>query len=768
MGWATPIEMNNRPQTLYGIVNSPVGLAAWMIDHDTRSHEMIARVFDGKTEGLTPDDVLDNITLYWLTNTAISSARLYWDNAHNLPTGGFFDVRGVKLPVAVSAFPDEIYQAPRSWAEQAYPKLVHYNKLPKGGHFAAWEQPELFVSRDARDISNRCAKLREVTGGAPDARAADGAHTTRSTRAHVAFVSHFKEVAAARMLSSRQILSRPFIRWINSELSDASQHEDRQPVRDQRLASALLAAFAAHSASPSLPDRVRPLRLLPTPQFVRSSSAFPKPHLSISAGASPKRGGPTRRPSPIGRRALNSGNSRSSSAIGAPITTGARSRRNSTRCRMFMTEIDGVDIHFIHVKSRHANALPLIITHGWPGSVIEQLKVIDPLTNPTAHGGAGGGCIRRRDPVDARLRLLRQADRHGLESRPHRARLGGADEAPRLHPLRRPGRRLGLPRLQRDGAPGAGGIARHPHQLAGDGTARRGAVLAAGGPAPAGLSEKERAAFDSLDTFYKKYRAYGAIMGTRPQTIGYALTDSPAGLAAWMYDYNNGEPERLLDRDDLLDNVTLYWLTNTATSAARLYWETGGQSVLLAAAQKTAEISLPVAITVFPGRGLSSPGDVGPARLSQPHLLQRGRQGRPLRRVGTAGALHCRAPRRLQVAPAGSMITGTAAAGALAFGILVFSSPTEDQAMTISNTESFIVAQASPSKRAATADRSIQPFTVKVPQAAVDDLRRRSRRPAGLPRNSSKTGRRACSWRRCRSSPATGRASTTGASARQD
>jgi pimeloyl-ACP methyl ester carboxylesterase len=127
-----------------------------------------------------------------------------------------------------------------------------------------------------------------------------------------------------------------------------------------------------------------------------------------------------------------------------------------------------------------------------------------------------------------------------------------------------------------------------------------GAVLAAGGPAPAGLSEKERAAFGALDTFYKKYRAYGVMMGTRPQVIGQALTDSPAGLAAWMYDYNNGEPERLLAKDDFLDNVTLYWLTNSATSAARLYWETGGQSVLSAAAQKSAEISLPVAITVFP------------------------------------------------------------------------------------------------------------------------------------------------------------------------
>ena len=126
------------------------------------------------------------------------------------------------------------------------------------------------------------------------------------------------------------------------------------------------------------------------------------------------------------------------------------------------------------------------------------------------------------------------------------------------------------------------------------------AVLASGGPAPAGLSEKERVAFESLDRFYKMSRAYAAMMGTRPQVIGQALTDSPVGLAVFMYDYNDGEPGRLLSKDDFLDDVTLYWLTNTAASSSRLYWETAGQSVLLAAAQKTADISLPVAITVFP------------------------------------------------------------------------------------------------------------------------------------------------------------------------
>jgi pimeloyl-ACP methyl ester carboxylesterase len=144
LGYA--IEMFNRPQTLYGIADSPIGLAGWMLDHDIRSYQMISRVFDGKSEGLTRDDVLDNITLYWLTNTGVSSGRLYWDTAHNLPPGGFFDARGVKLPVGVSAFAEEIYQAPETWAKRAYVNLLYYKAHPKGGHFAAWEQPALFVS----------------------------------------------------------------------------------------------------------------------------------------------------------------------------------------------------------------------------------------------------------------------------------------------------------------------------------------------------------------------------------------------------------------------------------------------------------------------------------------------------------------------------------------------------------------------------------------------------------------------------------------------
>jgi pimeloyl-ACP methyl ester carboxylesterase len=267
---------------------------------------------------------------------------------------------------------------------------------------------------------------------------------------------------------------------------------------------------------------------------------------------------------------------------------------------MFMTEIEGVDIHFIHVRSRHENALPLIVTHGWPGSVIEQLKIIDPLTNPTAHGA---------NASDAFHLVIPSMPGYGFSGKPKDMGWNPDRIARAWAELMR---RLGYTRYVAQGgdwgSPVSSAMARQavagllgihinlPATVPSDVAA----ALATGGPAPAGLSDKERAAFNALDTFFKRYRAYGVIMGTRPQTIGYSLADSPVGLAAWIFDYNNGEPERRLNRDDVLDDVTLYWLTNTATSAARLYWETAGQSVVLSAAQMTSEISLPVAISVFP------------------------------------------------------------------------------------------------------------------------------------------------------------------------
>ncbi|CAN7343079.1 alpha/beta fold hydrolase [Phenylobacterium sp. LjRoot219] len=156
-GLAYAQEMGNRPQTLYGIADSPVGLAAWIADHDIRSYQLIARVFDGVSEGLTRDDILDNITLYWLTNTALSAARLYWENKL-----GFVAPKNVTVPAAVSVFPDEIYTVSRDWAQRAYPKLIHYNRLPKGGHFAAWEQPKLF----SEEVRAGFKPLRADFGGA--------------------------------------------------------------------------------------------------------------------------------------------------------------------------------------------------------------------------------------------------------------------------------------------------------------------------------------------------------------------------------------------------------------------------------------------------------------------------------------------------------------------------------------------------------------------------------------------------------------------------
>ena len=280
----------------------------------------------------------------------------------------------------------------------------------------------------------------------------------------------------------------------------------------------------------------------------------------------------------------------------------------------FVTEIDGIDIHFIHVRSKHPNALPVIITHGWPGSVFEQLKVIGPLTDPTAHGGR---------PEDAFDVVIPSMPGYGFSGKPtgtgwgpdHIARIwaelmkrlgynhyvaqGGDWGSPvssamaRLAPAGLLGIHINLPAIV-------------PPEIA--------AILAAGGPAPAGLSEKERAAFDAFSSAAKMgNRSYAVMMGTRPQTVGYGLTDSPVGLAAWMlghpglshWTYDDSDPEK--SRDEVLDDITLYWLTKSATSSARLYWEYSGRSPALAGPEKTAEISLPVAITVFPGESYQAP-----------------------------------------------------------------------------------------------------------------------------------------------------------------
>ena len=282
----------------------------------------------------------------------------------------------------------------------------------------------------------------------------------------------------------------------------------------------------------------------------------------------------------------------------------------------FMTTIDGLDIQFVRVRSRHPNALPLIMTHGWPGSIIELLKVIDPLTNPTAHGGRA---------EDAFHLVLPSMPGYGFSAKPRGTGWNPDHIARAWAELMR---RLGYTRYVAQGGDWGSPISSEMARQAPAGLlgihinlpatvpAEITKALSEGGPAPAGLPEKERAAFDSLDSANKKGdRAYFAMMTARPQTLGYGLTDSPAGLAAWMlvhpgfvrWTYNGGFPESSLTKDDVLDDITLYWLTNSATSSARLYWENSGKSPVAAAVWKTTEIPLPVAITVFSGESYRAP-----------------------------------------------------------------------------------------------------------------------------------------------------------------
>jgi pimeloyl-ACP methyl ester carboxylesterase len=273
----------------------------------------------------------------------------------------------------------------------------------------------------------------------------------------------------------------------------------------------------------------------------------------------------------------------------------------------FTTTIDGVDIHFIHVRSKRPNALPVIITHGWPGSIIEQLKIIGPLTDPTAHGG------RADDAFDV---VIPSLPGFGFSGSPTGAGWGPEHIAKAWAVLMN---RLGYTRYVAQGgdwgspvssamalqAP-AGLLGVHlslpatvPPEVA--------AVLGGTGPLPEGLSDKERALTEVLRAGARMGNsAYFAMLTARPQTVGYGATDSPAGLAAWILVHPGfakwkfgADPEQTLSRDDVLDDITLYWLTNTAASAGRIYWENGGRSPLVAGVWKTDEITLPVAITVF-------------------------------------------------------------------------------------------------------------------------------------------------------------------------
>ena len=291
----------------------------------------------------------------------------------------------------------------------------------------------------------------------------------------------------------------------------------------------------------------------------------------------------------------------------------------------FTTEIDGLGIHFIHVRSPHEDALPLIITHGWPGSIIEQLKIIEPLTNPTAYGASAADAFHLVIPSLPGYGFSGQADDHRVGSRPYRPGLGRADEAPRLRPVRRAGRRLGRGRHPGDGHPGAAGTGRHPLQHARHRPGRH----QRGGPArrraaPGPLRRGEHA-YEQLSTFYAKHVAYAQIMTTRPQTL-YGLADSPVDLAAFILDHGDGtgqpglveqvlqgHPVGALTRDDLLDNITLYWLTNTGVSSGRLYWENKADFF------DAKPITIPFAISVFPDELYQAPRSW--AERAYPHNL---------------------------------------------------------------------------------------------------------------------------------------------------
>jgi pimeloyl-ACP methyl ester carboxylesterase len=293
----------------------------------------------------------------------------------------------------------------------------------------------------------------------------------------------------------------------------------------------------------------------------------------------------------------------------------------------FVTNIDGVDIHFIHVRSKEPNALPIIISHGWPGSVFELLKIVGPLTNPTAYGG------KAEDAFDV---VIPSLPGFGFSGKPtttgwdpdHIAR-AWAVLMKRLgytHYVAQGGD-WGSPITQSMARQTPAGLLGIHINLPSTVPPDVAAVIPTGGTAPAGLSEQERAVFDALAAYYKKGNsAYLVAMSARPQAIGYSLTDSPAGLAAWIllhpgfaqWSYGD-DPAQSPTKDEVLDDITLYWLTNTATSSARLYWENMGRGVTSAAAQKTAEISLPVAITVFPEDVYRAPESW--ARRAYPNLV---------------------------------------------------------------------------------------------------------------------------------------------------
>jgi pimeloyl-ACP methyl ester carboxylesterase len=408
----------------------------------------------------------------------------------------------------MSVFPRELYQGPRSWAEQAYPNFTCFNELDRGNHSAAWKEPELF----AIEIRE---SFRSLHKGGVMGTIVDTATAIRSFRI---------EIPERQIDDLRRRIAAT--RWPTKEL---------------------------------VPDRSQGVQLATVQELARYwTSEYDWRRCETRLNALPQ----------------------------------------------FTTEIDGVEIHFIHVRSRHENALPLIMTHGWPGSVVELLETVGPLTDPTAHGGT---------PEDAFHLVLPSLPGYGFSGEPIELGWNVGRVAQAWAELMD---RLGYTRYVAQGGDVGAAVTdamgrQAPEGLLGIHMNLLVTVLA--GPQPA-KSEEERAATDQLDTFRESGFGYFLEMATRPQTIGYSLLDSPVGLAAWLLDHDtdsydkisrafvDGEPVGHLTRDSIVDNITLYWLTGTGASAARSYWE-DGQALAQARAsgQAPPAVSVPVGFTTFPG-----------------------------------------------------------------------------------------------------------------------------------------------------------------------
>ncbi len=515
-GFGYFLEQATRPQTIgYALLDSPVALAAWMLDHDTDSYTKISRAFvDRKPVGnLTRDNVLDNVTLYWLTGTGASAARSYWENGR---------AAGARSGPGSSAGlrTDRVHNVPRR-------DLRGPAQLGSGG------LPEPRVLQRGRQ-----GRAFRRLGGA-------GALLRRAA-------CRLRVCAAAVMTTAVETATgvRPF-------------HVDFTGRQIDELRRRIVAARLPHKEL--VDDRSQGVQLA-TIEALRHYwvNEYDFQRLAQRLNALPQ----------------------------------------------FTTEIDGLGIHFVHVRSPHEDALPLIVTHGWPGSVIELLDTVGPLTDPTAHGGTA---------EDAFHLVIPSLPGYGFSAEPAELGWYTGRTAQAWAELMR---RLGYGRYVAQGGDQGAAVTddmahQAPEGLIGVHLNLLRSALANTNGLPA-RSDEERAALDAVTTFRTSGFGYFLEQSTRPQTIGYALLDSPLALAAWMLDHDtdsydkiarafvDGQPSGGLTRDHILDNVTLYWLTGTGASAARSYWE-GGRAAALAAGTTPSPVSVPVGFTTFPGEIFRAP-----------------------------------------------------------------------------------------------------------------------------------------------------------------